>query len=162
MWRHNSETQGDRSLWCCNILMLMSWLSPRASVTVSSLILTNTPEYWAQWVWMIVTNEPPPPLITTHHTPSHIIGDPRILMLQDSIEKGQKIIPTHEMADWKLFWKHLFEMCLTLAGSDCATIHDFPGIIRGGGGPIRGPDSGNQPTAPAWCSVNGQWRDSSI
>ena len=55
MWRH--KTQCDWSLWCCNILMLMSWLSPRASVTVSSLILTNTPEYWTQWVWMIVTNE---------------------------------------------------------------------------------------------------------
>ena len=35
---------------------------------------------------------------------------------------------------------------LTLTGSDCATIHDFPGIIRGGGGPIQGPGSSNQPT----------------
>ena len=90
IWRHHFRlvVTDHGGFWCCNILMLMSWLSPQSTchgacvcVTVSSLILTNTPEYWAwaQWVWMIVTNELPPPLITTRpHTPSHTLSDPRI------------------------------------------------------------------------------------
>ena len=159
MWRHNSETQGDRSLWCCNILMLMSWLSPRASVTVSSLILTNTPEYWAQWVWMIVTNELPPPLITAHHTPSHTLGDPRILFLQASKEQGEKIIPTHKIADWELVWKHLFEMCVD---SGWEWLCDYSWLSRDNKR-RRGANTGPwQQWSAHWCSDNGQWRDSSI
>ena len=197
IWRHALVT--DRGgFWCCNILMLMSWLSPQSTchgacvcVAVSSLILTNTPEYWAQWVWMIVTNELPPPLITTRpHTPSHTLSDPRVpnifLVLQSATNFCFKlrelnatwnggltlILKTHFLS---LVW--CVRMLLGVIVKDYSWLSRDNKRRRGADTqPIHSLTLNNQPSTagdglcdcvfvswmPRQCRGPGQWRDSSI
>ena len=59
-------------LWCCNILMLMSWLSPQSPVSRCHLwywpILLNTEHNESEWLWQMSSSS------TDHNTaptPSH-------------------------------------------------------------------------------------------
>ena len=93
-------------LWCCNILMLMSWLS-LPSPTCHGVIFDID-----QYSWILSTMSlndcdkwAPPPLITTQ-PPLHLtLGDPRVHSFPVLQISDPKIIKRgHErLVDWHLF-----------------------------------------------------------